>query len=201
MIDPATVALCVGHSRRLPTGHPEGGAWTHDGRMNEWQWNQFLAREVACELHDRHGLASFIVNDYGPRSYGAAMQWLGRELRGLGNIRLAVELHFNSAAPTATGHEWIHWPGSVHAKLLATELHLAMVRHFPGLRSRGVKTTIAGRGDGFLKATHCPAVIAEPFFGSNRHDWDLVSSRTDSLTTALCAGIAAAHQRFSPRKS
>lgn len=195
MIDPATVALCVGHSRRLPSGHPEGGAWTHDGKCSEWQWNQGIARETACELHERHGIASFMVNDYGARGYGAAMRWLGRELRGLGNIRLAVELHFNSASASANGHEWLHWPGSIQSRLLATELHLAMIRKFPGLRARGVKTPVDGRGDGFLKHTHCPAVIAEPFFGSNAHDWATIHAHPERLVTALADGIAAYHKR------
>jgi N-acetylmuramoyl-L-alanine amidase len=198
MIDPATVALCVGHSRRLPAGHPEGGAWTHDGKFSEWKWNQFIGRMAAAALHERHGIACFLVDDYGARSYGAAMAWLARELRGLGNIRLAVELHFNSASATANGHEWLHWPGSPQGRLLATELHLAMIRKFPGIRARGVKTPVDGRGDAFLKLTHCPAVIAEPFFGSNPHDWATVSARADSLVNALADGIAAYHKRIFP---
>lgn len=195
MIDPATIALCVGHSRRLPSGHPEGGAWTHDGKFSEWKWNQFIARMVAADLQERHGLAAFLVDDYGERSYGAAMKWLGRELKGLGNIRLAVELHFNSASATANGHEWLHLPGSVQGRLLATELHTAMMRKFPGIRARGVKTPMDGRGDAFLRETHCPAVIAEGFFGSNRHDWETIAAHPDRYAAALADGIAAYHRR------
>jgi hypothetical protein len=195
MQDPATVALCVGHSRRLASGHAEGGAWTHDGKFSEWKWNQFIARMVAADLHDRHGIASFLIDDYGARTYGAAMKWLGAQIAGLGNIKLAVELHFNSASATANGHEWLHWPGSVHGRLLATEMHLAMMRKFPGIRARGVKTPMEGRGDAFLKLTHCPAVLAEPFFGSHRHDWETVCARPDSLAAALADGIAAYHNR------
>jgi N-acetylmuramoyl-L-alanine amidase len=70
-----------------------------------------------------------------------------------------------------------------------------MIRHFPGIRARGVKTPIDGRGDAFLKLTHCPAVIAEPFFGSNAHDWATIQSRADSLVSALADGIASYHRR------
>jgi hypothetical protein len=195
MNDPATVALCVGHSRRLPSGHPEGGAWTHDGKFSEWKWNQFIARMVATDLQERHDISAFIVDEYGPQSYAAAMHWLGRQLKSLGNIRLAVELHFNSAGPTANGHEWLHFPGSRQGKLLATELHLAMIRKFPGIRARGVKTPIEGRGDAFLRRTHCPAVIAEGFFGSNAHDWATISAFPERYAAALAAGIAAYHKR------
>lgn len=83
MEDPATVALCVGHSRRLPSGHAEGGAWTHDWKFSEWRWNLGIARELAVELQERHCIAAFVVDDYGPLTYGEAMAWLGRELRGL----------------------------------------------------------------------------------------------------------------------
>lgn len=195
MNDPATVALCVGHSRRLESGHAEGGAWTHDGKVSEWKFNQYIARYVAADLQDRHGIAAFVVDDYGPRTYGEAMAWLARELRGLGNIRLAVELHFNAASPSANGHEWLHWPGSIHGRLLATELHLSMMRKFPGIRARGVKPRGEGDGSGFLRRTHCPAVIAEPFFGSNAHDWATVSAHASKLILALSDGIAAYHKR------
>lgn len=195
MTDPATVALCVGHSRRLPTGHAEGGATTHDGKFSEWKWNQMIARLVAMELHDRHGIACYLIDDYGERSYGAAMAWLGAELRALGNIRLAVELHFNSASATANGHEWLHYPGCPQGRILATEMHLAMIRLFPGIRARGVKTPIEGRGEAFLRLTHCPAVIAEGFFGSSVHDWGRISTQPERYATALADGIANYHRR------
>jgi hypothetical protein len=196
MNDPATIALCVGHSRLLANGRPEGGAWTHDGSMSEWKWNSALVRVIAAELHDHHGIAAFIFNDYGPREYYGAMDWLGKEIRELGNIKLAAELHFNSSSPSANGHEWIHWAGSIKGRLAATELHLSMMRKFPGIRARGVKTPIDGRGAEFLKKTHCPAVICEPFFGSNAHDWETMRRNPEKLATAIADGLAAAHRRL-----
>lgn len=188
-----TIALCVGHSRRLKHGRPEGGAATHDGSITEWAWNQLLATEVAAELRRCHGISAVVIDDYGPRGYSAAMRWLAAHLRSLGTIRAAVELHFNSATPTATGHEWLHFPGSSGGQRLARQLHLAMARHFPTLRARGLKPTGPGaRGHEFLRLTHCPAVIAEPFFGSNPVDFALVSHRTAALISALAEGIAAA---------
>lgn len=189
------IAVCVGHSRRVGAGRAEGGAWTHDGKVSEWQWNDALARAVVADLHDRHGLDACLVNDYGCRSYGEAMRWLAGELRADG-VGLAVELHFNSASETANGHEWLHHAGSVKGRLAATELHLAMCRAFPGIRARGVKTPISGRGEAFLSLTHCPAVIAEPFFGSNKHDWATMYRQPEKLATALAAGLAAALRRM-----
>lgn len=191
-----TIALCVGHSRRRPDGSPEGGAWTHDGKTSEWAFHTALAREIAAVLHDEHGIAAYIVNDYGPRGYGAAMDWLGQHLSEQGNIVLAVELHFNAGPPSANGHEWLHWKGSEKGRLAATEMHLAFTRAFPGIRARGVKSPIDGRGELFLRETRCPAVIAEPFFGSNAHDWETVSRHPERLVSALAAGIAAATRRL-----
>ena len=194
MKDPATVALCVGHSRRMPAGNTEGGAVTHDGTTTEWQYNTILARMIAAELYDTHGIQAFLINDYGPRSYGEAMAWLARELRDLGNIRLAVELHFNAATPEAHGHEWLHWHSSKAGKLLATQLHLAMMRNVPGIKARGVKPkTSSDRGAEFLRRTHCPAVICEPFFGSHPNDWRIGRQHQAAIARAIAAGIAASH--------
>jgi N-acetylmuramoyl-L-alanine amidase len=192
------IALCVGHSRRLADGTPEGGAITCDGGTSEWEWNAALARLIAAELHDAHGIAAEIVNDYGPRGYGSAMRWLGGTcLRGFPGLRLAVELHFNSADdPAASGHEWLYWPGSIKGKLAATELHLAMCRDFPAIRPRGVKIPPDARGAAFLRETPCPAVIAEPFFGSNPRDWDAARARPEKLAATLAAGLAAALRRM-----
>jgi len=194
MQDPATVALCVGHSRRQDSGQPEGGAVTHDGKVNEWTYNIALARLIATELHDEHDIDAFIINDYGQRSYGQAMTWLAGELLELGNIKLAVELHFNAAEPAANGHEWLHWHSSKKGKLLATQLHLAMCRNVPGIKARGVKPRGSDdRGAEFLRRTHCPAVICEPFFGSHSNDWRLASTHQSAIAKAIAAGIAAAH--------
>jgi hypothetical protein len=193
-----TIAICVGHSRRLATGQPEGGAWTHDGATSEWRFWHGVAPMVSRALRSGHGLRAVIVDDYGARGYTEAMRWLGGELRALGSIRLAVELHFNAASATANGHEWLHWPGSANGRRLATQMHLAMGEAFPGIRARGVKTPIAGRGDGFLRWTPCPAVIAEPFFGSNRADWRHVGWQQERLAGALAAGLAAAHEQLFP---
>lgn len=194
MKDPATVALCVGHSRRQASGCPEGGAVTHDGQVNEWTYNHKLAQLIATELHDEHGIHAYILNDYGERPYSAAIAWLAAELRALGNIRLAVELHFNAATPAATGHEWLYWHSSHKGKLLATHLHLAMCRNVPGIKARGVKPrTSSDRGSEFLRRTHCPAVIAEPFFGSHPNDWRIARAHQSIIAKAIAAGIAASH--------
>jgi N-acetylmuramoyl-L-alanine amidase len=45
------------------------------------------------------------------------------------------------------------------------------------------------RGGEFLKLTHCPAVIAEPFFGSNPQEWQTASSSVSAIAEAMATGI------------
>ena len=195
-MEPATIALCVGHSRSRPDGRPEGGAISTTG-VSEWQYNIRLARRIAIELHECHGLDAVIVDDYQGSSYGSAMRWLAGHLRSLGNIRLAVELHFNASDnPAAGGHEWFYWHRSPRGRALAESLHYHMSMDFPPLPARGAKPMESGRGSEFLRLTHCPAVICEPYFGTNPHDWKIASSYQDGIARTISDAIAAAHSKF-----
>lgn len=191
-----TVALCVGHSRRV-NGRPEGGALSHDQKASEWVWNRDLVEQVATILADEHDRYVLVIDNYGDRSYPSAMRWLGNHLREQA-VDYAVEFHFNSAGPEANGHEWLHHAASAKGKLAATELHLAVSRDFPNLRARGVKACKTGdRGFPFLATTHCPAVIAEPFFGTNAAEWALVNAQKPKLAAALARGIHSFLHRLS----
>jgi N-acetylmuramoyl-L-alanine amidase len=184
------VALCVGHSRPGLDGKPEGGARSATG-VSEWEYNSRLARLIAEELHDAHDISSMLIDRYAGGGYGSAMRWLGRTLREEGDIALAVELHFNAADGKARGHEWLHWHSSAKGKRAALEMHLVFSNAFPQIPARGVKPkTSADRGAGFLQATHCPAVIAEPFFGDNPTDWKLAKDFPGSIARAIARGIA-----------
>lgn len=185
------VALCVGHSRLVGT-RAEGGALSVTG-VSEWEFNCRLARLIAEELHDAHDISALVIDRYQGGSYGSAMAWLAKTLRAEGDIDLAVELHFNAADGKARGHEWLHWSGSAKGKRAALEMHLAFSRTYPPsqIPARGVKAkTGADRGAGFLQATHCPAVIAEPFFGDNKDDWKLAKDFPNSIARTIARGIA-----------
>jgi N-acetylmuramoyl-L-alanine amidase len=185
------VALCVGHSRLVGT-RAEGGARSVTG-VSEWEYNSKLARLIAEELHDKHGISALVIDLYQGGSYGSAMAWVGATLRHEGDIALAVELHFNAADGKARGHEWLHWHSSPKGKVAATLLHLAFTADFPPSRitTRGVKPKDASdRGAAFLKETPCPAVIAEPFFGDNAADWKIAKDFPHSIARAMARGIA-----------
>ena len=185
-----TIAICVGHSRPV-NGRPEGGA-VSIGQITEWEYNSTLARLIAADL-ERYRIKSVIVDHYkGGGGYGTAMRWLAAHLEDLG-VDAAIELHFNSGPAAARGHEWLHWHSSGTGKALADNLDTEMRLQLPPsiLPARGLKPRGTGRGAEFLRLTHCPAVIAEPFFGSNHQDWNLATHYQGKIALGIANGIDA----------
>ena len=173
------IALCVGHSRQ-----GDSGASSVDG-TTEYDYNCDLAERVASKT--RQDVR--IYNTYEGKSYASSMRWLARKLKTDG-VKFAVELHFNAASPSATGHEWLYWHSSANGRLLARSLRDSMEDSFPMHTSRGIKAREKGsRGAAFLRYTHCPAVIAEPFFGTSKEDWELATKHKDGLAITITGGI------------
>jgi len=173
------IALCVGHSRQ-----GDSGAASVDG-TTEWDYNSSLAEMVASKLDE----TTKVYNTYNGSGYGGSMRWLAQKLKK-DKVTFAVELHFNAASPSATGHEWLYWHSSVKGRLLARSLRDSMEDAFPTFTSRGIKARQKGsRGAGFLRLTHCPAVIAEPFFGTNTQDWDIAIAHKEGLATTIAGGL------------
>jgi N-acetylmuramoyl-L-alanine amidase len=176
------VAICVGHSR---TG--DNGAASVDG-LSEWRFNDPLADMIVAELVVL-GVPSFKLNSYEGKSYGGAMRWVAANLEQK-HASLAIELHFNAANGGARGHEWLYWKSSKRSSRLATCLLARYQAAFPEIPMRGIKPKTTGdRGAEFLKLTHCPSVICEPFFGDNKEDWQTAISRKPDIARAIAAGI------------
>ena len=173
------IALCVGHSRQ-----GDSGAASVDG-TTEWDYNCDLAEKIASKT--RQDVR--VYNAYEGRGYTSAMRWLAKKLKKDG-AEFAIELHFNAAGASATGHEWLYWDTSEKGRRLARSLRDSMEDAFPQFTSRGIKARGKGsRGASFLRLPHCPAVIAEPFFGTNQDDWQLAKDHRDGLATAITGGI------------
>jgi N-acetylmuramoyl-L-alanine amidase len=152
--------------------------------------NGLLAKQIRARLED-HGIACEVIASYQGGNYGAAMRWLGRKLTTL-RAMAAVELHFNWGVPEAHGHEWLHWHDSVGGRYLAQALNKSMIAACPDHKARGlVAVTAKGRGAEFLRATPCPAVICEPYFGSNPREWAWVKTHQHKLAQVIADGIAA----------
>lgn len=184
-----TVGLCVGHSRRINTRR-DGGA-TSVGGISEWHFNSVLADLIGAHL-TRNRIRWFILSDYPGNGYTAAMCWVADQL-ALRGAEVAVELHFNSATPQARGHEWLYWHSSKEGKRLADSIDYEFRLQIPPglIPARGIKPVESfGRGSEFLRRSHCPALIAEPFFGSNEEDWKIATSNQDKIAIAIANGIA-----------
>jgi N-acetylmuramoyl-L-alanine amidase len=182
------IALCVGHSRTI-NGKPEGGA-VSVGKVSEWNYNRALAPLIAAELSARM-IPSIIISRYEGTGYGSSQRQLAAKLKDLA-ATAAIELHFNSAdTESASGHEWLYWHSSQHGKRLAGCIASEMCLSVPEVKSRGAKPRFPGdRGAEFLKSTHCPAIIAEPFFGSNQSDWNAAMTKRDCFARAIAEGVA-----------
>lgn len=180
------VGICIGHSRKT-NGRTEGGAVSVGG-VNEWTYNSELAKLILDHLSEM-GIEAFIVSEYQGSGYTDAQKWLASYLKSRG-ATVAIELHFNSASASATGHEWLFWASSTKGRQLAKDLDSAMLEMFPDFKQRGIKPKGSGdRGAEFLKLTHCPSVIAEPFFGSNPEDWKLATEKKHQIAQAIAIGL------------
>lgn len=173
------IGIAIGHSR-----HGDQGAVNTSG-VSEHEFNSSLVPMILANLR----VGALIYDDYKASSYVGAMNYVSRKMREDG-VTACVELHFNSAGPTATGHEWLYWGTSKGGLKLAQCFDKEMQAAYPELKARGLKPKGRGsRGSMFLRKTPCPAVIAEPFFGSNPSDVALMQSDLSKLAAVIAEGI------------
>jgi N-acetylmuramoyl-L-alanine amidase len=177
------IAICIGHSRG------DGGAVSAGG-VNEWHYNRALGQLILQNLRDRD-YEAIMIDRYARTGYGRAMDLLAASLKSQ-KVKVAVELHFNSAdSASATGHEWLYWFSSVAGRRLAQCFSYRMGETFPAHKKRGLVPIRSEKedGGGFLRKTFCPAVICEPFFGSNPKNWWMMSEHKDLLAKVITDGI------------
>lgn len=177
------VAICVGHSRIGDRGA------VSTGNVSEWVYNSEVAEALRWRL-ERAGVDVDVVSSYPRKTYRAAMKWLADMMRGKG-YDCVLELHFNSAGSAANGYEYLFLEGSKKGRELATCLMSAHQRVVGGgQKSRGITPISSGkRGYSFLKLTPAPAVICEPFFGSNEYEWAMYAHECEKLAGIYFDGI------------
>jgi N-acetylmuramoyl-L-alanine amidase len=169
------LAIVVGHNEQA-----QGAVRAADG-VTEFAWNSDLARIM-------HDLApadtAVFYRRAGPNeirdAYRMVDQW--------GPSR-SVELHFNSFTdPSAGGTETLYAESSGAGHHLAVDVQAAMVEAL-GLRNRGLKPTPrSGRGGASLHAGRAPAVLVEPYFGSNPTECAIADQRKTTLAVAILRG-------------
>jgi hypothetical protein len=175
------LAIIVGHSEAAK------GAWSLSLQMHEYTlWSEVAidiwreAKEIGldCQVFKRDGIS---IEEVGRR----VSEWAD----------LSIELHFNSAAKTVgnttvvdigpSGCETLYMePYRDFAQMIQTATIQALTESNPNYdpnrpdsspfskpKDRGLKLIKEGdRGHRNLKAVTCPAVLVEPFFGSNAAD-------------------------------
>ena len=175
------VAICVGHSRQGDKGAVSVGG------VSEWEFNRDVAEYLFTELGKR-GIDAKIFQRYAGRDYPTSMRWLAAQIKDYG-ADCALELHFNSAAPKASGFEVLCFDPL--SDILSTRLAKCVLdktaKTWPEGRNRNVKW--AERGRLFIESLPCPAIIVEPFFGSNRNDWERWKNAQAELAGIYADGI------------
>lgn len=162
------VVICVGHSR---SGDP--GARACDDSIYEWHYNRTLAHYIDQYLPET--VETVIIDRYPGASYKQAMDNLKLAVDPL-KADLVIELHFNSAEnKDARGFEILRWHTSQRGFEYATAILNQFKAFFPTHPNRGIKSVegITQRGGRFLMSLKAPALILEPFFGSNEKDWEV----------------------------
>jgi N-acetylmuramoyl-L-alanine amidase len=179
MATPPDIVICVGHSRS-----GDDGAVSR-GKVSEWTYNSGLAPMITWRL-EAAGWKTLIIDKYEGGGYGTAMTWLTGELKEH-KAKAALELHFNSSSnANSTGHEWFH---NNTGDKLATALKQSFQASISELKARGITNRhSSGNGSRFLGGAPCPAVIGEPFFGSNEADWKIGEDK-ERIAGAYANGI------------
>lgn len=178
------VAICIGHSRIGDQGAVSVGG------VNEWIYNQEVGKLLQANL-ERKGIKATLITHYPQRTYGTAISWLRDKLNHIG-ATLAIELHFNASDnPDAKGWEFLYAATSSRGLHLA---HCLAKAHVNGIgryqAARGLKALTKGdRGALFLHRVKPPAVIAEPFFGTNLSDWKQYQNQARYLADCYADGI------------
>lgn len=178
-----SVAISIGHRKSS-----QGARMVTTGET-EWSFNTRLAYLIQSILTANH-VPSIVF--YRP-DHRAGIYTLCDAINEAGHD-LAVELHFNSFSnQTAHGSEVLYHYMSSRGNHLASVIQNCMVAATGladrGLRPRRPKT----RGWPYLSSTAMPAVIVEPFFGSNPDDCGRVSACFDDLAAAIAEAIVMVH--------
>ncbi len=183
------VALVVGHSSRSP------GAVHAKSRTSEFAFNSKVLARVKTMLDAGKRVDAFLFFREADRSNSAAYSRLPGRINAE-RPDLILEAHFNAAAFTARGTEMLYAAGSSNGERFARLLQTRVVAAL-GTRDRGVlPRTAKDRGGFLLVSTRAPAVIAEPFFGSNEDDW---AKAQGAGAERLAEAYAGAIEAFFPR--
>lgn len=103
---------------------------------------------------------------------------------------LYLELHLNSASPSATGVEtWVATNASSTSKRVAAEIGRALSKRTGLILRHGGVAQVGGRAEGSVVYTAMPAVLVEIGFCSNADDLAVVKDLVDEVADALLDAV------------
>lgn len=171
------IAIVVGHNSRA-----QGAVRCTDGRT-EFDWNGELASLI--QAHDEANIRVFRREPGGgysaeiDRVYAAVDRW---------KAKVSIELHFNGSANSKANGGLTLSSGSEGSLALAQAVQARSVVAL-GVNDRGVQ--VRGRfdrGGRSLWQGRAPAIMTEPYFGSNARECVLAQQHMDELAEAVYRG-------------
>ncbi|OBQ56091.1 N-acetylmuramoyl-L-alanine amidase [Tamlana sp. s12] len=151
------IAICIGHNKI------NKGAFSLYLNDSEFDYNT----RVANYVKDYFGDSLDVYNRIKSSGYKEEISNLAERVNKV-DYDLVMELHFNAAIPQAKGVEALYFYSSRKGKRFAKGFCEAVKMEY-GSSSRGAKPLRkdSDRGFGFVQKIKAPAIILEPFFGSN----------------------------------
>lgn len=156
------IAVVVGHHAK------DGGAFSKTLGMSEFDFYSKVVEKLSgCEV---------FFHNHNIRSYTARIKDTAKRLNA-GNFDLVVECHFNAADPVANGCETLYYFKSTKGREYA-QIFSNTVARWTGikLRNGGLKALVNKKDRGFASVFYpkAPAILIEPFFGSNPDDCEKI---------------------------
>jgi N-acetylmuramoyl-L-alanine amidase len=172
-----TVAISVGHTRDARGAVSLGG-------VTEFEYNLIVAKHVKRFLK-RSGVRVVVVLERSRLGIKDLVRRVAAE-----RPVCAVELHFNSSdKPSSNGIEMLYADSKAYA---FGEMVQKRTVQALGLRDRGLKERRTGYGSTYLLGMEdngIPALIYEPFFGSNKRDWERAKDAHEDVARGVAIGI------------
>jgi N-acetylmuramoyl-L-alanine amidase len=154
------IAIVVGHT----TG-ADKGAYSAYLKQSEQPFNNAVAQALKCLAPQ-----SYDVYTHSLQSYYEREKLLADKINKQA-YDLVLELHFNAASPAANGTEVCYFfnsaKGKKAAQYIAAGLSLAYDTTLRGDKGARALVNKNDRGYWFIYLPKAPAIIIEPFFGSN----------------------------------
>ena len=181
----------------IQAGHTQGTGAVGVGNVQEHDYNLRVIAQMK-KLSPVFGIRLLVTHRDPELGYSAAVRKTAESIKRF-DADLCMELHFNSSSPAAKGCEILYYCNSSRGERAAHCMADAMqpmlsdldipLRGYNGARSlwynkADESKAYSNRGSYYVYATHCPALILEPFFGSNEREMALMSEQENITNLA-----------------